>query len=124
MGEFLDHLRAVNMERYEAWAGKPISDPLFQATELGGEVGELLNVVKKLYREEQGWRGSRATIGDLRGEIADVLICLDKLAAYYGVDLAAVTIATFNATSDKVGLPHKLSRALDTAPQAEVVEGA
>jgi len=41
-------------------------------------------------------------------ECADVLICLDKLARRLDVDLEAVTIAKFNATSDKVGLPHRL----------------
>lgn len=82
---------------------------MFDALELGGEVGELLNVVKKLEREERGWRGSRATLKDFADECADVLICLDKLARRHGVDLQTATIAKFNATSSKVGLPHKLA---------------
>lgn len=82
---------------------------MFDAIELGGELGELLNVVKKLEREERGWRGSRADPADFADECADVLICLDKLARRHGVDLIAATTAKFNATSDKVGLPHKLS---------------
>lgn len=82
---------------------------LFDAAELGGEVGELLNVVKKLEREERGWRGSRAAPEDFADECADVLICLDKLARRRDVDLVAATIAKFNATSDKVGLPQKLA---------------
>ncbi|MGO1303239.1 MAG: hypothetical protein ACTMKV_00480 [Sphingomonas parapaucimobilis] len=82
---------------------------MFDALELGGEVGELLNVVKKLEREERGWRGSRAAPADFADECADVLICLDKLARRRGIDLVSATIAKFNATSDRVGLPHKLS---------------
>lgn len=82
---------------------------MFDALELGGEVGELLNVVKKLEREDRGWRGSRATDHDFADECADVLICLDKLARRKGVDLVAATIAKFNATSEKVGLPHRLA---------------
>jgi len=82
---------------------------LFDAAELGGEVGELLNVVKKLVREEAGWRGSRATPEDFADECADVLICLDKLARRKGVDLEAATVSKFNATSDKQGFPHKLT---------------
>jgi NTP pyrophosphatase (non-canonical NTP hydrolase) len=82
---------------------------MFDALELGGEVGELLNVVKKLEREERGWRGSRAAPEDFADECADVLICLDKLARRRGVDLVAATVAKYNATSDKVGLPHKLA---------------
>ncbi len=108
--DFLRHLREVNADRLAAWEGDDQkTDGIFHATELGGEVGEVLNVVKKLHREAMGWRGSRATIADLSDEIGDVLICLDKLAAHYGIDLATATAAKFNATSDKVGLPHKLS---------------
>lgn len=84
---------------------------MFDAVELGGEVGELLNVVKKLEREDRGWRGSRAAADDFADECADVLICLDKLARRRGVDLAEATARKFNATSDKVGLPHKLALA-------------
>jgi NTP pyrophosphatase (non-canonical NTP hydrolase) len=83
---------------------------MFDALELGGEVGELLNVVKKLEREDRGWRGSRATDQDFADECADVLICLDKLARRRGVDLVSATIAKFNATSDKQGFPHKLAQ--------------
>jgi hypothetical protein len=89
---------------------------MFDALELGGEVGELLNIVKKLEREERGWRGSRANPADFDDECADVLICLDKLARRRNVDLAAVTIAKFNATSDKVGLPHRLAASPEPVP--------
>lgn len=82
---------------------------MFDAVELGGEVGELLNVVKKLKREDRSWRGSRADPDDFADECADVLICLDKLARRRGVDLVAATVRKFNATSEKVGLPQKLS---------------
>lgn len=82
---------------------------MFDALELGGEVGELLNIVKKLEREDRAWRGSRADPNAFADECADVLICLDKLARRKDIDLEAVTIAKFNATSDKVGFPHKLA---------------
>ena len=106
---FLDQLRRVNLARYEAWVEGADAGIMFDALELGGEVGELLNVVKKLEREERGWRGSRASPEDFADECADVLICLDKLARRKGVNLAAATIAKFNATSEKAGLPHRLS---------------
>lgn len=105
--DFLRHLREVNGERAEEWSGGH-SDPLFWAVELGGEVGEILNVVKKLVRETMGWKGSRATTQDLADEIADGVICLDSLARHYGIDIAEAVARKFNATSDKQGFPHKL----------------
>ena len=107
--DFLKLLRQVNSARLEAWEDDDKADALFHATELGGEVGEVLNVAKKLHREAMGWRGSRATVDDLAEEIGDVLICLDKLAAQFGIDLAEATTQKFDKTSDDVGLPHKLS---------------
>lgn len=106
--DFLHKLRMINSARLQAWEGDQKADALFHATELGGEVGEVLNVAKKLHREAMGWRGSRATVDDLADEIGDVLICLDKLAMQYGIDLADATTRKFNATSDKVGLPQRL----------------
>jgi NTP pyrophosphatase (non-canonical NTP hydrolase) len=109
--DFLGQLRRLNAERQTAWVdgGAPVISGLFHATELGGEVGEALNEVKKLHREEMGWRGSRSTKEKLALELADVLICLDKLAEHYGIDLIAATVEKFNATSDKVGLPQRLA---------------
>lgn len=116
---FLAQLRRVNLARYEAWVEGADAGIMFDALELGGEVGELLNVVKKLEREERGWRGSRAAPKDFADECADVLICLDKLARRRNVDLTAVTISKFNATSEKVGLPHRLEALLGSRAPAE-----
>lgn len=112
-------LRRINLARYEAWVEGADAGIMFDALELGGEVGELLNVVKKLEREERGWRGSRAAPEDFADECADVMICLDKLARRRNVDLAAVTIAKFNATSEKVGLPHRLKALLGSSAPTE-----
>jgi len=117
--DFLTQLRRVAADRMATWCSETeLPCGLFHATELGGEVGEVLNVVKKLHREAQGWRGSRATVADLAEEIGDVVVCLDKLAAYYGIDLAQATAAKFNATSEKVGLPHRLPDSSPTAHRA------
>lgn len=105
---FIQEFAAKNAERAKAWVGDTPSDPLFWAVELGGEVGEALNEVKKLRREELGWAGSRTTIDKLEDELADVYICLDSLARHYNVDLEAAIRKKFNATSDKYGFPHKI----------------
>jgi len=93
------------------WDPERKLDPLFFATELGGEVGEVLNVVKKLHREQIGIPGSRTTIEHLGEEIADARICLQNLANKYGIDVDAVTAKKFNATSDKLGFETHLEEA-------------
>jgi NTP pyrophosphatase (non-canonical NTP hydrolase) len=90
------------------WHGLHQPDLLFRATELGGEVGEALNVVKKLARERMGAPGSRATVEDLADELADAVICVVNLAVCERIDLGAALVRKFNATSEKMGLETKL----------------
>ena len=99
-------LRSENDRRAAEWPATPDAQEWTaadKAVELGGEVGEALNVVKKLRREALGHGGSRDTIAHLAEELADVVICTDLLASKYGIDLAAAVIAKFNATSEKMG---------------------
>lgn len=108
MTTFLKQLRGMNESRAQAWTGGR-SDPLFWATELGGEVGEVLNVVKKLVREGWGWKGGRANEQDLADELADVIICVDSLARHYKIDIESAVARKFNETSDKHGFPQKIA---------------
>jgi NTP pyrophosphatase (non-canonical NTP hydrolase) len=108
MADFLDDLQRLAENRTIEWTDGQGTDLLFRATELGGEVGEVLNVCKKLHREEQGWRGSRTTQRNLEDECADVLICLAMVATKRGINLVEVTRRKFNETSEAVGLPHRL----------------
>lgn len=108
--EFLTQLRRVNAERAEEWMEGTASDPLFWATEFGGECGEVLNEVKKLRREELGWRGSRTTVDKLADEIGDAIISLDAIARHYGIDLIDAVAGKFNKTSKKNGFSHILTR--------------
>ena len=104
-------LRRASIARQVEWAGAA-SEPLpvlFKATELGGEAGEVLNVVKKLERERLGWTGSRATVDQLADELADLVICADLLAEAYDIDLGTAIIGKFNATSEARGLATRLS---------------
>lgn len=104
-------LRKANASRQEAWCdgGDPAPDLAFRGVELAGEVGEALNVIKKIERERRGWRGSRASLDDLADELADVVICADLAAMAAGIDLEAAIVRKFNATSEKVGLPQRLA---------------
>lgn len=70
-------LRLANRARDVEWDPDRKIDRDFRVLELWGEVGELCNVVKKMYREKLGLRGSRATLDELADEIGDVAICTD-----------------------------------------------
>lgn len=106
-------LRSANVARQAAWCPEQQPDLSFRGNELAGETGEVCNVIKKLERERQGWRGSRDTKEHLAEELADVVICADLIGIAAGIDLEAAVALKFNATSEKVGLPHRL------APSAE-----
>lgn len=113
-------LAAANLARCVRWhpGGIEVWSPTDWATALTGELGEACNAIKKLRRVEDGVANKSdpgrlladresaiAAIGD---ELADTLIYLDLLAQRLGIDLAAVTIAKFNATSEKYGFPERL----------------
>lgn len=101
-------LRLANHTRQQEWDKDSSITAAYRAMELGGEVGEALNIVKKLERERLGIRGSRATVPELAHELADVIICVDLIAMQYGIDLSAAVAQKFNATSEKVGLRTRL----------------
>lgn len=103
-----DKLRAANAKRQKEWDREDKITLTYRGTELGGEVGEALNVIKKLERERLGIKGSRATLADLAEELADVIICCDLIAMATGIDLTEAVEQKFNMTSEKVGLVTRL----------------
>ena len=111
LGASLDlrDLHAANIARQAEWCPDQVPDLSFRGNELGGECGEAQNVIKKLERERQGWRGSRATKEDLADELADVVICADLCAVTADIDLGAAVRRKFNTTSDKQGLSIRLA---------------
>jgi len=105
----LDLLRTTNRERAIEWVGpseEPVQDLLFRATELGGEVGEALNVIKKMNRDRDvpGHLSHADGVPLLEDELADVIICVDRVAEVYGIDLWDAVVTKFNKTSRKHGL--------------------
>ena len=102
-------LRSANIARQVEWDQDGQITASYRGNELAGEVGEACNVIKKLERERLGILGSRATVGELADELADVLICADLIAMHYGIDLEAAVARKFNATSEKVGLQTRLA---------------
>lgn len=105
-----DTLRAANTKRQLEWCPGLTPDLSFRGNELAGETGEACNIIKKLERERQGWRGSRATSEQLAEELADVVIVADLIAQEKGIDLGEAVRSKFNATSEKYGLTVKIAR--------------
>lgn len=108
-GWTLADLHAANIARQDEWCPDQKPDLSFRGNELGGEVGEALNVIKKLERERLGWRGSRDTVEHLAEELADIVICADLCAITADIDLYEAVVRKFNATSEKIGMATRLS---------------
>ena len=104
----MSELRTANETRQAEWDRDDRITLLYRGVELAGEVGEALNVVKKIERERLGIRGSRTTIQALAEELADVVICADLVAMHVGIDLERAVAEKFNATSEKNNLKTKM----------------
>jgi len=107
-------LRAANMSRCARWHPRGLSE--WSLSDWGvataGEMGEALNVVKKLNRERDEIAGNDLSENELRqqlaDELADVAIYLDIMAASEGIDLGRAIADKFNRTSKKVGFPERI----------------
>lgn len=102
--KYRSSLRAANEARQLEWDPTNQITLSYRGNELGGEVGEAQNVIKKLERERFGMPGSRDTLEHLAEELANVIICADLIAMHVGIDLEAAVVAKFNSTSEKYGL--------------------
>lgn len=113
----LADLREVNVSRRDRWHGD--GEPWIGSdwsNAMGGEAGEAMNVVKKLRRHETGLGeisfntpAIAVLLDALADELADVVIYVDLLAAFYGIDLAAAVRRKFNRVSDAQGFPERLT---------------
>jgi hypothetical protein len=97
-------LREANIARHGEWCKGEAVPILFRAVECAGEVGELCNELKKLWREQQGYVGSRSDIEKVYDELGDAVVTLDLIAMDLGVALDWVGRRKFNKTSAKYGL--------------------
>lgn len=110
----LTKLRETNNVRSIEWAGHaPAPEDLtFCAIELGGEAGEALDAVKKLFRQMEGMpnedRTRRDCLHAIAEECADIIISVDRLASCLDINLNKAVRAKFNKTSDKHGFKTKL----------------
>jgi len=111
MDTTIRELQLAHVARQDEWCANQKPDLSFRGNEMAGEVGEACNVIKKLERERQGWRGSRDTVDHLGDELADVVHAAILCAITAGIDLAPYVISKFNDTSTKNGLATKIGSA-------------
>ncbi|MBB6262524.1 NTP pyrophosphatase (non-canonical NTP hydrolase) [Paenochrobactrum gallinarii] len=116
-GITISALQSAHIERQKEWCPDQQPDLSFRGNEMAGEVGEACNVIKKLERERQGWRGSRSSKEELASELADVIHTAILCAVTAGIDLETATVEKFNATSVKNDLQTLLPAA--PTPEAE-----
>ena len=111
---------AANVARCDRWHKNGINDwsPERWFTATAGELGEVGNALKKLFRIED----EIANISDsnrqlstrdeaikkIAEEIADTFIYLNLFAARLGIDLPSEVIAKFNSTSERYGFPERI----------------
>lgn len=116
----LGQIRQANVERQKEWDGDAQFSEVFFANALGGETGEMAevvlalqiqiavgkaeNIVKKMERGRMGLPGSTASVSELGKELADILTYVDLLANKVGLDLATCWVAKYNEVSDKYGM--------------------
>ena len=99
MNEFLHRLREANIARDKVWNPNKLLTLAFRGNELGGEIGEAQNILKKIERERLGLRGSRATSDALAEELADGMICIDLIAMEFNIKMVDAIVRKFNKTS-------------------------
>lgn len=104
MTDFWHAFRAANILRDKEWNPNNLLSLTFRGNELGGEVGEAQNIIKKIEREKLGLVGSRANWNDLAEELSDVVICCDLIAMEFDIDLGYYIPRKFNKTSSQRGL--------------------
>ena len=105
----LAELRSVNVVRCARF-GHGFWSEMQWGCAIGGECGELLNLLKKYERQMTNDPGHDALKKEISDEIADVIIYLDLLANQLGISLERAIQRKFNKTSEKHGFPEMLHR--------------
>jgi len=108
-----ERLRRTNLERSKVWdptgaEDKTTEDEIdFRDLELRGEQGELANKIKKVVRyirDMPGGIAPDAALPEIRDELADIIICVDRVADCFDIDLGKAVPEKFNKTSREKGL--------------------
>jgi len=111
----LNDMVARCWQRTKTWhqTDKPWVDERW-ITAIAGELGEMANNVKKLFRASDGSVGilKGESIESLQQEIdkewADVMIYMMSYAAYRGINAEATIAQVFNAKSEQLGFDERM----------------
>lgn len=111
----LEQMQDIIWKRTQTWHqnDKPWLDERW-VTAITGELGEMANNVKKLFRAQDGCVGilKGETIDGLQSEIdrewADVMIYMLAYAAYRHIRPTAMIRAMFNAKSEQLGFEERM----------------
>lgn len=96
------------------------------ATAVGGETGELLNIIKKIKRGDFDLKNAVEygnVVLSISREMADIIIYLDHLAMCFGIKLQDAIVEKFNYTSKEKNIPITLSAKNDERSLDELVYG-
>lgn len=109
----LAQLRRANLSRMPRFGHGDIHSPggwkaMNWGCAVAGEVGELCNVLKKYDRQMPTDPSQDMLLPEIADELADVLIYLDLLAAFFDLKLARIIASKFNRTSKKFGFPERI----------------
>lgn len=111
--DFLDTLREKNVERVEFFGhGGLFEENGWNLAEwgcaLGGEAGELLNILKKFNRRAPFDPPPEQLKLLAKDEIGDIFIYLDLIAAKLELNLADCARHKFNRTSERYGYEQRI----------------
>lgn len=118
---FVRDVQAISVQRANRWHDGDFRQwsGLEWAGAMCGEAGEAANVAKKLRRVELSLEGNAASEHattdldvlkyKLGRECADVFLYLVLLAARYEIDLQSAIVRTFNAKSEEMGFPERIT---------------
>lgn len=131
--QFFESLRAANLSRLPRFGHGELHDPgawnamgwgcaiagefgelnevaaLLCLSELSTKVGILNNALKKYERQMYKDPPRNVLLPQIGREAADVIIYLDLLAAFLGIDLQKFTAIKFNEVSVRAGFPERIS---------------
>lgn len=119
MPDFLKELHRANDDRQREWDPQGKLTILFHSNELGGEVGELQNKIKKLERLHLGIRGGQLDLLGMVEELCDIVIVADLILLMLekecstSIDFGSAIARKFNSTSVKYDLLTRISNVPD-----------